>query len=122
MQAMNGQGAGGTDGVPEIGATLGPYRLVRRLGAGMTSTVFEVEHLRIARRAAMKIMSPIGPIPNVADRFVVEARAVNAIRNPHVVEITDILESSDGSPLALVMELLEGESLCDLTGDVRKLS
>jgi serine/threonine-protein kinase len=122
MQAMNEQGAGGTDGVPEIGAILGPYRLVRRLGAGMTSTVFEVEHLRIARRAAMKIMSPIGPIPNVADRFVVEARAVNAIRNPHIVEITDILESSDGSPLALVMELLEGQSLCDLITANRILS
>jgi eukaryotic-like serine/threonine-protein kinase len=122
MQATNERGAGGTDGVPEIGAILGPYRLVRRLGAGMTSTVFEVEHLRIARRAAMKIMSPIVSIPNVADRFVVEAQAVNAIRNPHIVEITDILESAEGRPLALVMELLEGESLCDLTGGDRKLS
>ena len=122
MQAMNEQAAVGTDGVPEVGAILGPYRLVRRLGAGMTSTVFEVEHLRIARRAAMKIMSPIVSIPNVAERFVVEARAVNAIRNPHIVEITDILESTDGRPLALVMELLEGESLCDLTAGGRTLS
>jgi eukaryotic-like serine/threonine-protein kinase len=122
MQATSEQTAAvGTDG-PEVGAVLGPYRLVRRLGAGMTSTVFEVEHLRIARRAAMKIMSSIVSIPNVADRFVVEARAVNAIRNPHIVEITDILESPDGRPLALVMELLEGESLCDLIGGDRTLS
>jgi serine/threonine-protein kinase len=122
MQETNEQRAVGTDGVPEVGAILGPYRLVRRLGAGMTSTVFEVEHLRIARRAAMKVMSPMGPIPDVADRFVVEAQAVNAIRNPHIIEITDILESSDGRPLALVMELLEGGSLCDLTTRHRALS
>src|SRR5436309_469329 len=61
-------------------------------------------------------------IPNLEDRFIVEAQAVNAIRDPHIVEITDILESADGHPIALVMELLEGESLCEvMTGD-RKLT
>lgn len=104
----------GADGLPQIGSTLGPYLLLRRLGSGTTGTVFEVEHQRIARRAAMKVLSPMVPVPNVMDRFVVEAQAVNAIKDPHVVEITDILESADGRPLALVMELLEGESLGDL--------
>ncbi len=118
MEAANvepqGAGAPSPPQIPDVGATLGPYRLLRRLGAGTTGTVFEVEHQRIARRAAMKVLSPMVAVPNVQDRFVVEAQAVNAIRNPHVVEITDILESADGRPLALVMELLEG----DLLGDV----
>jgi len=115
-----GQAAGWFD-LPEVGAVLGPYRLLRRLGAGTTGTVFEVEHQRIARRAAMKVLSPMVPVPNVIDRFVVEAQAVNAIKDPHVVEVTDILESPDGRPLALVMELLEGQSVADLIAGEAKL-
>lgn len=107
--------------LPQVGGVLGPYRLVRRLGAGTTGTVFEVEHLRIGRRAAMKVLSPMVPVPNVMDRFVVEAQAVNVIKDPHVVEVTDILESPDGRPLALVMELLEGQSLADLIAGEDKL-
>src|SRR6185503_12007313 len=95
----------GTLPLPEVGGVLGPYRLLRRLGAGTTGTVFEVEHRRIARRAALKILSSDVRIPDLGDRLVVEAQAANAIRDAHVVEITDILESADGRPLALVMEL-----------------
>jgi serine/threonine-protein kinase len=107
--------------LPQVGGVLGPYRLLRRLGAGTTGTVFEVEHQRIGRRAAMKVLSPMVPVPNVMDRFVVEAQAVNVIKDPHVVEVTDILESHDGRPLALVMELLEGQSLADLIAGEDKL-
>src|SRR5258707_877885 len=37
------------------GQIVGAYRLIRKLGEGTTSRVFEVEHVRIRRRAAMKI-------------------------------------------------------------------
>ena len=43
---------------PAVGDTIGPYRLLRQLGEGTAGTVFEVEHLRIGRRAAMKIVHP----------------------------------------------------------------
>src|SRR5690348_2977152 len=119
--AMREERGGGWLKVPEVGDVLGPYRLLRRLGAGTTATVFEVEHQRIGRRAAMKVLSPMVPVPNVLDRFVVEAQAVNVIKDPHVVEVTDILESPDGRPLALVMELLQGESLADLIAADEKL-
>src|SRR6185312_10468045 len=121
MDAARREGQAGWFDLPEVGAVLGPYRLLRRLGAGTTGTVFEVEHQRIARRAAMKVLSPMVPVPNVMDRFVVEAQAVNAIKDPHVVEVTDILESPDGRPLALVMELLEGKSVADLIAGEAKL-
>lgn len=119
--AMREERGGGWLKVPEVGDVLGPYRLLRRLGAGTTATVFEVEHQRIGRRAAMKVLSPMVPVPNVLDRFVVEAQAVNVIKDPHVVEVTDILESPDGRPLALVMELLQGQSLADLIAADEKL-
>jgi len=77
--------------------------------------VFEVEHVRIGRRAAMKIVQGGSAVRVLAKRLLAEAEAVNAIGNPHVVEITDILEPPGGNPaLALVMELLEGTVLADL--------
>jgi serine/threonine-protein kinase len=100
---------------PAVGDTIGPYRLIRELGQGTTSRVFEVEHTRIGRRAAMKIAHREGIAPGVLNRLFTEARAVNLIGHPHVVEITDILvPGAEQSDHALVMELLDGRSLADL--------
>jgi serine/threonine-protein kinase len=100
---------------PVIGEMVGPYRIVRQLGQGTTGRVFEVEHTRIGRRAAMKIVHRYGVVPGVLDRLFVEAKAVNLINHPHIVEITDILVPGDEQPdHALVMELLDGRSLADV--------
>jgi serine/threonine-protein kinase len=98
-----------------IGAKIGPYRLVRQLGEGTTSRVFEVEHERIGRRAAMKIAHVEAALPGITNRLFAEAQAVNLINHPHVVDITDIVVPSEACPAtALVMELLEGTSLADV--------
>jgi serine/threonine-protein kinase len=100
---------------PVVGEMVGPYRIVRQLGQGTTGRVFEVEHTRIGRRAAMKIVHRYGVVPAVVDRLFVEAQAVNLINHPHVVEISDILVPGEAQPdHALVMELLEGRSLADV--------
>jgi serine/threonine-protein kinase len=99
---------------PVVGEIIGPYRLLRQLGQGTTSRVFEVEHTRIGRRAAMKVVHRYGVAPGVVDRLFAEAQAVNLINHPHVVEISDILvPTADQPDHALVMELLEGRSLAD---------
>ena len=98
-----------------VGDTVGPYRLLRQLGEGTAGTVYEVEHLQIGRHAAMKILHPDPTIPGMVDRFFTEARAVNLIGNPHIVQITELLQPADGHPVhALVMELLDGNALADL--------
>ena len=77
--------------------------------------MFEVEHERIGRRAALKIVHREGVAPGVVDRLFIEARAVNLINHPHVVEISDILVPDAEQPdHALVMELLDGRSLADV--------
>jgi len=48
--------------------------------------------------------------PATRQRFLREARAACAVRHPNVVEIHDVIELADGTPI-LVMELLEGETL-----------
>lgn len=117
--------AAGPEGPPAlpVESRIGPYRLVRVLGHGSAGQVYEVEHEKIGRRAAMKVLSPEHTArPDALRRLLAEAQAVNRINNPHIVEITDIVEGGtvlgpDRRPLpgppvnAIVMELLEGCSL-----------
>ncbi len=98
---------------PKAGDRIGSYRLVKLLGEGATGRVFEVEHLTIGRRAAMKILAPDHAArPGAIKRLFSEARAVNKMSHPHIVEVTDLIDAEQSSGVnAIVMELLEGHSL-----------
>jgi serine/threonine-protein kinase len=99
----------------EPGRTIGPYRLIRKLGEGTTSRVFEVEHVTIRRRAAMKIAHTDATLPGIGTRLFAEAQAVNLINHPNIVAITEIIEPTpEHRAFALVMELLEGQLLADV--------
>jgi serine/threonine-protein kinase len=102
--------------LPRAGDEIGAYRLVRLVGEGASGAVFEVEHSKIGRRAAMKVLSPEYAMrPSAVRRLISEAQAVNRINHPHIVEITDVIESPfPGGRNAIVMELLEGQSLAQL--------
>ena len=98
-----------------LGQTIGPYRLIRKLGEGTTSRVFEVEHVNIRRRAAMKIAHTDAVLPGICGRLFAEAQAVNLINHPNIVAITEMLEPTEEHPsFALVMELLDGKLLADV--------
>jgi serine/threonine-protein kinase len=96
---------------PLLGRTLAArYRLVRRLGSGGMAVVYLARHVMIDRRSAIKILrEDLGMNPAHRERFLREARAVNRINHPNIVEITDFGE--DGALVFLVMEYVEGESL-----------
>jgi serine/threonine-protein kinase len=94
-----------------IGQLIGNYRVVRQLGQGGMGTVYEAVHERIERRAAIKVLRPeISQDRQVAQRFFNEARAVNIVDHPGMVEIFDFGQLEDGTAY-IVMELLKGESL-----------
>jgi serine/threonine protein kinase len=96
-----------------VGQKVGPFRLVRLIGQGATGQVFEVQHLGIGRRAAMKVLAPEhAGRPGAIKRLLSEAQAVSTISHPHIVQVTDLLEAEGPEGVnAIVMELLEGESL-----------
>ena len=99
---------------PRAGDRVGPYRLVRLLGEGTGGRVFEVVHDKLDRRAALKLLDAAGAMrPSTRARFFAEALSINRINHPHIVEVTDIVETTaqDGLVAGLVMELLEGQSL-----------
>jgi len=96
---------------PLVGRTLSArYRLVKRIGTGGMALVYLARHVMIDRLSAIKILRrDLGMSASHRERFLREARAVNRINHPNIVEITDLGES-DGL-VFLVMEYVDGESL-----------
>jgi serine/threonine protein kinase len=97
-----------------IGRVLGGrYRVERRLGEGGMGTVYEGEQVDLRRKVAIKVLKPEAASVQGLQRFQREARAAAALRNPHIVQVSDF-QVNAGEPPFLVMELLEGYPLSDL--------
>jgi serine/threonine-protein kinase len=93
------------------GTLCGAYVLKKELAAGGGGTVYEAYHRILGRRAAVKVLRrQLASSPQMVARFVQEARAVNMIRHPSIVDIFEFDDLPDGRPF-YVMELLEGIDL-----------
>ncbi len=96
---------------PNLGTLFGNFKAIRVIGQGGMGTVYEAQHQTIGRRAAVKVMHRhIAQNKQYAKRFLNEARSVNIVRHPGIVEIFEYGERPDGT-LYIVMEFLDGESL-----------
>lgn len=84
---------------------VGPYRILRLINRGGQGSVYLGYDQRLGRRVAIKI----GRLPQrraARRRFLHEARLVASIQSAKVVQIHDVIESSEH--LALVMEYVPG--------------
>ncbi len=95
----------------EAGTDLGEYRVEAMLGEGAMGTVFRAIHPMIGKRAAVKVLKEhLCRDVTAIERFMDEARAVNQIGHPNIVDIFAFGEMPDGRRY-FVMELLVGKSL-----------
>src|SRR5262245_9872271 len=93
------------------GSTIGPYRLLHKLGAGGMSVVYVGEHTLLGRRAAIKVLHPkLSAREDVVQRLFNEARALAQIADPGIVQVFDFGHDESGNAF-IIMELLEGEPL-----------
>ena len=93
------------------GSRIGDYVIERLIARGGCGNVYAAEHSVLGRRAALKILRrDLSSASDAVNRFVREARAVNAIRHPNIVDIYEFGRLSDGRPYH-VMELIEGDEL-----------
>jgi serine/threonine protein kinase len=103
------------------GSMLGAWQLDRVLGEGAMGKVYSARHQRIGRTAAVKVLkAEHARHPDLVQRFIGEATAVNAIKNDHIVEVYDFGEQlqPDGSSLVYcVMEQLDGRPLSEAMGE-----
>ncbi|WP_143140967.1 serine/threonine protein kinase [Nannocystis exedens] len=87
------------------------YRVHHRLGKGGMGEVYLAEHMDIGRKVAIKTLNAhLQDKPEIADRFMQEARTSSRVRHSNIVDITDFGKTDHGAPF-FVMEYLEGEDL-----------
>jgi len=96
----------------EPGQRLGPYELIKRLGAGGMGEVYRARDTRLQRDVAIKVLPPhLSSNDTLRRRFQQEARAIAALSHPNILAIYDV--GREGKIDYLVTELLEGETLHD---------
>jgi len=104
------------------GVRLGPYEIVRLIGAGGMGEVYRARDTRLDRTVAIKVLAEaVATDPDRRVRFEREARAVAALNHSHICALHDVGEApSPESPSTgaesirfLVMEHLEGQTLAD---------
>ncbi len=94
-----------------IGLEVGGYVVESEIGRGGMGVVYAATHPMIGKRAAIKVMShELSDNPAIVERFLQEARSVNKIGHPNIVDIFAFGVLPDGRSY-LVMDLLQGEPL-----------
>ncbi len=94
-----------------VGQSIGNYRILSKLGTGGMGVVYLAEHPQIGKRVALKVIHrELASNREVVMRFFQEARSVNQIGSPHIVEIHDFGQTPEGDNF-YIMEYLEGTTL-----------
>lgn len=90
------------------GATIGPYKLLQRLGEGGMGTVFMAEqHHPVKRRVAVKIIRHGMDSRQFIARFEAERQALAMMDHPNIAKVLDAGCTETGRPY-FVMELVKG--------------
>ena len=86
------------------------YRLIERLAVGGSAEVWRAHDVQLDREVAVKRLHP-HLLPDEASRrrLAAEARAAASLSHPVIVDVYDV--DATGDAPALVMELVDGESL-----------
>jgi serine/threonine-protein kinase len=98
------------------------YEVVKRLGEGGMSYVYEAKDLTRGETVAIKILSPkLSADKSSVQRLRREAGLAMRLEHPHVCRIFRLGETEDGL-IYLVMPYLKGELLSDREGKAGQLS
>lgn len=102
------------------GSTIGPYRIIERIGAGGMATVYKAHHDALARYVALKILPEfLAEQEGFKERFQQEAVAIAHLRHPSILAVYDYGEQDGNS--YIVEEFVEGGTLSDRMGKPHSL-
>lgn len=91
----------------------GRFRIECEIGTGGMGTVYRASHLGLQRSVAVKIIkSEFAGDPDVADRFMREARTMAKLRHQRAAMIFDAGNLPDGRHF-IIMEFIEGVTLAE---------
>jgi len=93
---------------------VGHYRLLGPLGRGGIGAIYSAYDSKLDRIVALKFLGAgqLGDSP--VDSLIREAKAASALNHPNIITVHDVIETESG--LAIVMELVEGVALREMTG------
>jgi len=94
------------------GSRLGPYEILKSLGAGGMGEVWSARDTRLDREVAVKVL-PEGFAGNeqFRARFEREAKSISSLNHPNICTLHDV--GREDGVFFLVMEKIEGESLAE---------
>jgi eukaryotic-like serine/threonine-protein kinase len=98
---------------PSPGDTIGPYRIVARLGEGAMGWVLRAVDTRSDHEVALKVLQ--NENVDARRRILREARAAASLDHPNVVRVHDVGEAEGIAYLA--MELVDGDNLRRFVAD-----
>jgi len=95
-----------------IGEIVGGYVLESVVAVGGMGAVYRGRHTDLDREAAVKVLAPqLAKDEEYVNRFLSEAKIVDEIQHPNVVNLFDFVRNDDPPFVAYTMELLHGPSL-----------
>jgi tetratricopeptide (TPR) repeat protein/serine/threonine protein kinase len=117
MMAMEQHGPGATvDSAPpteRVGATIGRYKLLERIGEGGFGVVYMAEQQQpVRRKVALKVVKPGMDSRQVLARFEAERQALAIMDHPNIAKVFDAGATDSGRPY-FVMELVKGEPITE---------
>lgn len=97
----------------DIGARIGRYRLITRIGTGGCGVVYHAEQEEpVRRKVALKIVKLGMDTEAVIARFELERQALAQMNHPNIARVLDAGATSSGRPF-FVMELVDGERITE---------
>ena len=94
------------------GSFFGGYTVVAPLGIGAMGEVYRARDTRLGREIALKVLPERFRLDRTRlARFTREAQVLASLNHPNIATLHDVVEEGDAQ--ALVLELVEGETLAD---------
>src|SRR5215470_12019851 len=117
LGGIDAQGVPTTDAADEVPqgdpATIGRYRIVRRLGQGGFGRVYLARDDDLDRHVAIKVPSPDRVSgPNHVEEYLREARALARLDHPRIVPVHDVGRTAGGL-CYVVSKYIEGSDLAE---------
>ncbi|MEZ6134659.1 MAG: serine/threonine-protein kinase [Pirellulaceae bacterium] len=97
----------------EEGSSIGPFKLLQRIGEGGFGVVYMAEQTKpVRRKVALKIIKPGMDTKEVIARFQAERQALAMMDHPNIAKVLDAGATESGRPY-FAMELVKGVTITD---------
>jgi serine/threonine protein kinase len=107
----------GARGIEVIGDMLGHYRVVAKIGEGGMGIVYRAYDEVLHRDVAVKVVRKTSDASSSTSRSLLrEARASSSLAHPNICTIYEVAETE--GEFYIVMELIEGKTLREMSGEV----